>query len=129
MLKYLSQEWHDETRRMAEGQPERPGVSSRLQYVVNEVPGGDAVKYFWVIENGKLTESGLGELEDAEITLTQSYADAVAIQKGELDPSAAFMQGRVKAAGNMSKLMFLLPITSSPEYKALQEEIRRLTEY
>jgi putative sterol carrier protein len=129
MPKFLTQEWHDESRRMAEGQPERPGASARMQYVVTGAPDGEDVRYYWVLENGKLLESALGDLEDSEITLTQSYADAVAIQKGELDPSAAFMQGRIKVTGNMAKLMSLLPITGSPEYKALQEEIRQITEY
>lgn len=129
MPKFLTQEWHDESRRMAEGQPERPGASARMQYVVTGAPDGEDVRYYWVLENGKLLESALGELEDSEITLTQSWADAVAVQKGELDPSAAFMQGRIKVTGNMAKLMSLLPITGSPEYKALQEEIRQITEY
>lgn len=129
MPKFLTQEWHDETRRMAEGQPERPGASARMQYVVTGGPGGEDVRYYWVLENGKLLESAVGDLEDSEITLTQSWADAVAIQKGELDPSAAFMQGRIRVTGNMAKLMSLLPITGSPEYKALQEEIRQITEY
>ncbi len=128
MPKWLTQEWHDETKRLAESQPERPGASARLQYVVTGGPDGD-VKYYWVLENGKLLESKLGELEDAEITLTQSYDDAMSIQKGELDANAAFMQGRVKVTGNMAKLMSLLPITNSPEYKRLQQEIREITEY
>jgi putative sterol carrier protein len=128
MPKFLSQEWHDDCRKLAEGQPERPGASARMQYVVTGAPDGD-VRYFWLLENGKLIESGLGDMEEAEITLTQSYEDAMAIQKGELDANAAFMQGRVKVTGNMAKLMSLLPITNSPEYKALQGEIREITEY
>lgn len=129
MAKYLSQEWHDQTRKLAESQPERPGASARMQYVVNGAPDDETVKYFWLLDNGKLLESGLGELDDAEITLTLSYDDSVAIQKGELDANAAFMQGRVKVTGNMAKLMSLLPITNSPEYKQLQVEIREITEY
>ena len=129
MAKYLSQDWHDQSRKLAESQPERPGASARMQYVVNGAPDDETVKYFWVLDNGKLVESGLGELEDAEITLSMSYEDAVAIQKGELDANAAFMQGRVKVTGNMAKLMSLLPITGSPEYKELQEEIRQVTDY
>jgi hypothetical protein len=31
--------------------------------------------------------------------------------------------------GNMAKLMSLLPLTNSPEYRALQEQIREITEY
>jgi hypothetical protein len=39
------------------------------------------------------------------------------------------MQGRVKVEGNMAKLMALLPITSSAEYRDLQTKIREITEY
>ena len=128
MPKWLTQEWLDEQRRLAEGQPERPGASSRMQYVVTGGPDGE-VRYWWVLENGKLVDSGLGDVSDPEITLTTSHDDAMKIQKGELDPNAAFMQGRIKVAGNMAKLMALLPITNSPEYRQFQEELRQVTEY
>src|SRR3954468_9992130 len=128
MSKYLTQEWLDETRQMAEGQPERPGASARMQYVVTGGPDGD-IKYYWVLENGKLKESQLGDLADAEVTMTQTYDDAQKIQKGELDANAAFMQGRVKVSGNMAKLMSLMPLTNAPEYKQLQSQIDAITEY
>jgi predicted lipid carrier protein YhbT len=128
MSKWLSQEWLDETRKLAESQPERPGASARMQYVVTGGPEGD-VKYYWVLENGKLLESNLGEMPDPEVTLTQTYEDAMKIQKGELDANAAFMQGRIKVTGNMAKLMSLLPLTNSPEYKQLQTEVQGITEY
>ncbi len=128
MAKWLTQEWLDEGRSLSEGQPERPGATARMQYVVTGGPDGD-VRYYWVLENGRLLESQLGELPDAEVTLTQSYDDAMRIQKGELDANAAFMQGRVKVTGNMAKLLALLPITSSPEYKQLQAEILANTEF
>jgi len=128
MSKWLTQEWLDEFRSLAQSQPERPGASARMQYVVTGGPEGD-VRYYWVLENGKLLENQLGELPDPEITLTLSYEDAMKIQQGELDANAAFMQGRIKVAGNMAKLMSLLPLTNSPEYKQLQEEVRQVTEY
>jgi len=128
MSKWLSQEWLDETRKMAEGQPERAGASARMQYVVTGAPEGD-ISYYWVLENGKISESQLGTLPDAEVTLTTGYADALKIQKGELDANAAFMQGKVKVTGNMAKVMSLLPITNSPEYKQLQTEIAAITEF
>ena len=58
-----------------------------------------------------------------------TYEDSVKVQSGELDANAAFMQGRMKVAGNMAKLMQLLPLTNSPEYKALQEHVRHITTY
>jgi alkyl sulfatase BDS1-like metallo-beta-lactamase superfamily hydrolase len=124
----LTQEWLDQTRELAADQPERPGASARMQYVVTGGPDGD-ISYYWILENGKLLESKLGTLEDAEVTLTQSYDDAVKVQKGELDANAAFMQGRVKVTGNMAKLMALLPLTNAPEYKELQEKVKAITDF
>ena len=128
MPKYLTQEWLDEAHKMAESQPERPGASAKMKYAITGGPDGD-IKYYWVLENGKLLESQLGELPDVDFTMTLTYDDSVKVQKGELDPNAAFMQGRMKVTGNMGKLMQLMPLTNSPEYKALQEEIRGITEY
>jgi hypothetical protein len=130
MSKYLSQEWLDESRKLAEDQPVRPGATAKMQYVVTGGPEGD-VKYYWVLEDGKLLESQLGEAADADFTLTMTYEDAKKVQTGELDPNAAFMQGRIKVVpgSNMGKLMSLLPLTQSPEYKAIQAKINDITEY
>ena len=128
MSKWLTQEWLDETKAMAASQPERPGASAKMQYLVTGGPDGD-IKYYWVLENGKLLESALGELADAEVTMTQTYDDAMKIQQGELDVNAAFMQGRIKVTGNMAKLMSLMPLTNATEYRELQKQIQEITQY
>lgn len=128
MAKYLTQEWLDMQKEMAAGQPERPGATVNMQYVVTGAEGGD-ISYYWVLQDGKVLEAQLGTLDDAEVTLTQTWDDAVSVMKGELDANAAFMQGRVKVAGNMAKLMSLLPLTNAPEYKQLQEELLAKTEF
>jgi predicted lipid carrier protein YhbT len=128
MSKWLSQEWLDAQVRLAKGQPERPGATARMQYMVTGAPDGD-IAYYWVLEDGHLLEAKLGEVDEPEVTLTQSYDDAMAIQRGELDATAAFMQGRVRVTGNMAKLMALLPITTSKEYQALQAELLEMTEF
>jgi putative sterol carrier protein len=130
MPAYLSQEWLDAGRELAQEFPERAGATARLQYQVVGSPEGD-VHYYWVVENGKLQESTLGDDPDAEITLSMSYEDAVKMQKGELDANAAFMQGRIKVVpgSNMGKLMSLLPLTQSAEYKAIQAKIDAITDY
>lgn len=129
MEKYLSQEWLDMGRKLAdETQPERPGATATMQYVVLGAPEGD-VKYYWVLENGHLLESKRGELPDPEITLTQVYEDAMRVQKGELDATAAVMQGKVKITGDMGKLMALMPITNSEEYRDLMKMILENTEF
>jgi putative sterol carrier protein len=128
VAKYLTQEWLDESRELAKDQPERAGASAKMQYVVTGAPDGD-VKYYWVLEDGKLLESQLGEIADADFTLTSTFDDSVAIAKGELDANAAFMQGKMKVTGNVGKLMQLMPLTMSPEYQALGEKIRAITEF
>jgi putative sterol carrier protein len=128
MAKYLSQEWMDRAKELAQAFPETPGASARMQYVVTGAPEGD-VKYYTVIENGKTLEQSLGEDPEAEVTLTSSYEDSVKVAKGELDANAAFMQGRVKVTGNMAKVMSLLPLTNKTEYKEIQDRLRDETEF
>ena len=128
MAKYLSQEWLDLQKELAQEFPERPGASAHMQYVVTGAPDGD-VKYYAVIENGKMLENRLGEDPEAEFTLSQTYDDSVKILKGELDANAAFMQGKLKVTGNMGKLMSLMPLTQSPEYKAISTKVADQTEF
>ena len=128
MPKYLSQEWLDEFVQLAVDQPERPGATVKIQYQVTGGPGGD-IEYHWVINEGKFDDAKLGPIDGADFTMTSTYDDAAKMQKGELDATAAFMQGKIKVAGNMAKMMSLLPITNSPEWKALQEKVNAITDY
>lgn len=128
MPKYLTQEWLDLQKELSQEFPERPGATARMQYVVTGTPDGD-VSWSTVIENGKMLENQLGEDAEAEFTLTRSYDDALKIDKQELDANAAFMQGRIKVTGNMAKLMSLMPLTASPEYKAIGAKLAEQTEW
>lgn len=128
MPKYLTQEWLDTQRKIAQEFPERPGATAHLQYIVTGGPDGE-VRYYWVVENGKVLEDQLGEDPDAEVTMTITWDDSMKMQKGELDETAAFMQGRLKVQGNMGKLMSLMPLTQSAEYKAIKAKITEVTEF
>lgn len=128
MSKWLSAEWLDEYKKLAENQPVREGATATIQYEILDGPDGD-IFYYWVVEDGKLLECQLGEVEEPELTLSEQYEDAMAIQKGEVDATAAFMQGKIKVAGNMGKLMSLLPVTTSPEYLELQQSIAAKTQF
>ena len=99
-----------------------------MQYVVTGGPDGD-IDYYWVLENGKIAREPARRARRRRGDPHPGYADALKIQKGELDANAAFMQGKVKVTGNMAKVMSLLPITNSPEYKQLQTEILAITEF
>ncbi len=128
VTKWLSTEWFDQTRTMAERQPEHPGLSARIQCAISGGPDGDLACY-WILEDGRLTEGAGGSIDGPDVTLTLSWDDAVAVQQGGLDPSVAFMQGRMKVAGSMGVLLTLLAVASSAEGQDLRRRIAQATEY
>jgi putative sterol carrier protein len=128
MAKFLTQEWLDLQKDLAQEFPERPGASARMQYKISGARDGD-VTFHTVIENGKILENALGEDDQAEFTMAVGYEDFTKVSKGDLDANAAFMQGKIKVAGNMGKLMSLMPLTQSAEYKAIADKVNDSTEY
>jgi hypothetical protein len=127
MAKWLTQEWLD--ARLALDQPERLGASARIQYVIAGGPEGD-IAYYWIVADGRFIDNRLGTIQDADVTLYESYEDAMAMQKGELEANAAFMQGKIKVvSGDGEKLKALLPITTSPEYATFQKAVLEFTEF
>jgi predicted lipid carrier protein YhbT len=127
-LPYLSQAWLDRQRELAGALPERPGATAVVQHVVSGTPEGE-VRFAQAIVDGRVTAVRLGDDLDAEVTLTQTYADAVQIAQGALDANVAFMQGRVKVVGDMGKVMALMPLTDSDEYRAAVAELAAQTEF
>lgn len=128
MAKYLSPQWHAAAKELAQRYPERPGASATLAYKVTGGPDGD-LEYVQVIRDGRVVDQAMGADADADVTLTITWADGVALATGTLDPNVAFMQGRMKVAGTVGKLMDVLPLTASPEYRTVQAELQALTEY
>jgi putative sterol carrier protein len=128
MPKYLSQEWLDELGRISQDQPAQAGLSVKVQYEVTGSPDGD-LEYYWVIDDGKVIEAKHGELAGADFKMTLAYDDSAAMQQGTLDANAAFLSGKIKVAGNMAKMMSLLPLTTSPDWNALQDQIGAVTEF
>ncbi len=80
------------------------GVSLSRQFHVTDTPQGDDVAYYVDIADGGAT-AGLGELDNADVTVTNDYETAVGISSGELNTQMAFMTGKLKVAGDMPKLM------------------------
>ncbi len=128
MALYLSDDWHAMVREVADQLPVRDGVSIRIAFVVSGGPNGDC-KYYQVIEDGRLVGQANGTIPDPDITMTVSWADGVAMHTGELDPNVAMMQGRAKIAGNMGKVIAVLPLSTSADYRTVQEKVRSHTEF
>ncbi len=115
-VKFLSEEWAQEmTNALNSSEDFKKAAASqqaKLQQVVTDTPEGGEMRYYFRLENGQ-AEVSLGELTDAEATITQSYDTAVAIDKQELNAQSAFMQGKLKISGNMMKLMQLQGVVSA----------------
>ena len=107
MSKFLSEEWAAE---VTTALGEHPGFKNAIgsaelgiQFEVNDAPDGD-VEYYLQSTGGN-TVLSVGALENADVTVRQSYDTASAISKGELNTQTAFMTGKVKVSGNLAKLM------------------------
>ena len=87
-------------------------ITSRLQKAVSEQPAPRSVT-FDLKGDGFLHIAGSAVTNDnspADCTITVSKDDLIAMTSGELDPTTAFMTGRLKIAGDMSAAMALQPI-------------------
>jgi putative sterol carrier protein len=108
-VKYLSQEWIDQYNAALAGddavRAALKGKSAALQMVISGAPQGD-VRYWLRIADGGAS-AGLGDIDGADVTISQSYETSAQVNKGELDGQKAFMQGKVKIAGKMLKMMQL----------------------
>ena len=108
-VKYLSPEWIDAyNATMAADDAVRKalkGKSAVIQMVVADAPDGE-VHYSLRIGDGTATAS-LGDADDAEVTIRQSYETSAQVNRGELDGAKAFTQGKVKITGKMMKMMQL----------------------
>ncbi|MGH2787196.1 MAG: SCP2 sterol-binding domain-containing protein [Actinomycetota bacterium] len=109
-VKFLTEEWAQAMTEALNSSEDfkkaATGQQAKLQQVVSDSPQGGEVKYYFKLEDAA-AEVALGELADAEATISQNYDTAVAINKQELNPQNAFMQGKLKISGNMMKLMQL----------------------
>ena len=108
-VKYLSQEWIDAYNSAVAGddavRAAMKGKSAVIQMVVAEAPAGE-IRYWLRIGDGSVS-TGLGDADNAEVTISQSYDTSAKVNSGELDGQKAFTQGKVKIKGKMLKMMQL----------------------
>ena len=108
-LKYLSPEWIDAyNATVADSESVRAAMKGKnaiLQMLIAEAPDGD-IHYWLRIGDGSVS-AALGDADNAEVTISQSYDTASKVNSGELDGQKAFTQGKVKIKGKMMKMMQL----------------------
>jgi hypothetical protein len=113
---WLSDGWFDLVVAEAAGLQGPPTLEGT---VVVEVAGADGtVAGHAVFAAGRLTSGGAGAADGADLTVTLADADAREVLAGTLDPSVAFMQGRMKVAGDMGPLLDLLALAGTEDARA-----------
>ena len=108
-LKYLSPEWIDAYNATVAADDSvraaMKGKNAVIQMLIAEGPDGE-IHYWLRIGDGGVS-AALGDADNAEVTISQSYDTAAKVNSGELDGQKAFTQGKVKIKGKMMKMMQL----------------------
>ena len=130
---FLSEEWMAAARAIREKyKDEAPMItfSIKINQVVTDVPFGDGtVKSFMDTSSGEMVMD-LGELPDADATVTTDYATAKAIfvNQDQAAGMQAFMSGKIKVVGDMMKVMGMqTAIPQTDITKVVAEEIKNIT--
>lgn len=106
-VKYLSEEWAKSVTEALNSsdsfKQQAAGKTVNLQQVVT---GDNETKYYFKLQDGQ-ADVGIGEIDDAEATLTADYETSAALSRAELNATAAYMSGKLKIQGDLMKLMQL----------------------
>jgi len=130
---FLSDEWLEAAKAIREeyagkGAPAAHVV--RMNQIITEVPFGDGtIEAHMDTSSGEL-DMDIGHLENPDLTVTLDYATAKAILV-EGNPQAgmqAFMAGKIKVQGDMTKLMAMQQGTPDPVQAEVAAKIQEITE-
>jgi hypothetical protein len=128
---FLSDEWIVEARRIREefrdeSQPVTNPV--RINQVITDVPFGTSdIEAHIDTSSGEL-EMGLGHLEEPDVSMTLDYETAKAIFVDGTREAAmqAFMAGRIRVQGDLTKLIIAMQDQNAPITPGAGEMTRRI---
>jgi putative sterol carrier protein len=125
---FLSDEWIEAARKLREGAdaPAAAPQPVKMNLTITEVPFGDgSVDAHMDTTSGEL-ELDLGHLDGSDVTATLDYETAKAMMV-DANPQAAmqaFMAGKIKLQGDMTKAMAM---QSGPVDPDLTKKIQEIT--
>lgn len=115
---FLSKEWIDELPTL---DVDSDG-NLTVQYTVTDAPGGDV--QYWVHASGGHAAFEVGNAEDPDVTISETYDTAIALRDGRLGAAEAVTTGLVRVTGEpavlarnaelLTKLADALSRTSAP---------------
>jgi hypothetical protein len=103
MARFLSSEWCAEVVATVAKDASIAGQTVTIEQLVTAGPDGD-VTYWMSFADGNVS-GGIGKADRPDVVITQDYATATELARGELVAQAAFMQGRLKVTGSMGALL------------------------
>ena len=130
---FLSDEWLEAAKKIREeyaGQTSPPAHAVRMNQIVTEVPFGDGTIEAHLDTSGGEMSMEMGHLENPDLTVTLDYVTAKAILV-EGNPQAgmqAFMSGKIKVQGDMTKLMAMQQSAPDPTAAEIAKRIQEITE-
>jgi hypothetical protein len=130
---FLSDEWLSAARAIREeyrGKLPPLAHQVRMNQIITDVPFGPGTIEAHMDSSSGEVELDLGHLPDAELTVTVDYPTAKAIFV-EQNPQAgmqAFMAGKIKVQGDMTKLMAMQAGGVDPAASAVADRIKAITE-
>ncbi|MEO6988354.1 MAG: SCP2 sterol-binding domain-containing protein [Aquihabitans sp.] len=134
MAKFLSEDWLGKAKAIHaeyEGQGGAP-PPMRMNLIITEVPSdvSDApIDAHMNTSEGNL-DMDLGHIDPSDLTVTLEYETAKAILV-EANPQAgmqAFMGGKIKVQGDMTKLMAMQTVNPDPKAKEMAERLNAITD-
>ena len=130
---FLSDEWLAEAKTIREeyrGKTPPAAHTVKMNQIVTDVPFGDGtINAHMDTSSGEL-EMDLGHVDAPDVTVTLDYATAKAIFV-EGNPQAgmqAFMAGKIKVQGDMTKLMAMQSGAPDPSAQEVAKRIADITE-
>ena len=135
MAKYpfLSDEWMDAAKAVREeykGKGEPVAHVVKMNQIITDVPFGSGTLDAHMDTSSGEMEMDTGHIDGADVTVTLDYGTAKAIFV-DGNPQAgmqAFMSGKIKVAGDMTKLMAMQSGTADPVAAELAAKIADITE-
>ncbi len=106
-----------------------PAVKMKMNQVVTGVPFGDGTVNLHIDTTSGQAVMGRGHLEAPDVSVTTDYTTArmLLVDNSQQAAMQAFMQGKIKAQGDMTKLM-IPPPPKNDAQKELEEKVKEVTE-
>ena len=129
---FLSDEWLDAAKKIREeyaGKSSPPAHAVRMNQIITEVPFGDGSIDAHLDTSGGEMQMDMGHLENPDLTVTLDYVTAKAILV-DGNPQAgmqAFMAGKIKVQGDMTKMMAMQSGTPDPTQAEIAAKIKEIT--